>query len=255
MTNRKLVRSVVWALAAVVTLALTSGGGHDGPHRAEAADPNLEFEMEAKGGQPVFGSSCTTTGIAPIYKYDAVCSFPVNSTFTVSVQLTNPGAVSGQVTGWQAVISWTPGLVGPGDPSSTKPFGFRNNGCKAVDGIKGNAAPVLGLPHTAGTGCAAYIPPVFTDAEATGLIADFQLNCGAKPSKELVTMRVGTGTDPPNRPGDNTYIKHYPTGAAHVDKDGSEVITIFCLPPPEQININVSLPVVGKLPGTCWQLS
>ena len=211
---------VLVALAGGLALTLALGVSLGGAATTEAADPTLEFEMEVKGGTPAGGGGCTTVGTAPTEKGDASCIVAGGSSFTVGVGLADPGALTGQVSEWQAVIGWTAGLTGPGDPASTKTYGFRTgNDCPDEEAL---AAPFLDVAQTAAIACAAF-PPPFTDIEATDMIADFELTCGAS-SQEQVTMIVELLT------GDAQSGTALFTAAPGVatDKDGSETITVLC---------------------------
>ena len=181
-------------------------------------NPDIEFEMEVSGGTPAGGGGCTTVGTAPTQKGDAVCSVLVNGSFTVVVRLASPGNLSGQVISVQTVVGWTTGLIGPGDSGSTKQISVLN--CR---GFPVSAAPFLALPQVAGAGCSSFPPPL-TDAEATGIRAEFQMNCGPTPSQELITMMDEVL---PGSPNTGTFVS---TALLEpiVDKDGSEVITIRC---------------------------
>ena len=107
-------RGVILSLALALMLAL--GANHGETPQADAADPDLEFEMEVSGGIPSGGGGCTTVGTAPTQKGDAVCSVLVNGSFTVTVRLADAGAFAGQHNGVQSVIGWTSGLIGRSVP-------------------------------------------------------------------------------------------------------------------------------------------
>ena len=231
-------RRLTLPFLALAALALALSFGHAGTSKVEAAGPAVEFNMEVvSGGTPFSGSGCTTKGPSPL------CVVPVNGAFVVEVRLDDPASLSGQITGWQAVLAWTFGLQGPGDPSSTKQISVAN-----CPGQSTTAAPSLGV-LTAGARCAA-LPPPFTDAQATAIRAQFELNCDATPSFHSVTLLMSTF-----RKADGTHVTD-PVGVAFSDVDGSEAITIVCAPPDGRMYINASPPPGDvKVTGTCWQIS
>ena len=228
-----------WALAvSLLVLVLLLGLGGPGASRVEAVDPDLEFEMEVQGGTPFGGGGCSTVGTAPEQKGDALCVVPAESSFTVSIQLADVGALTEQIKEWQAVVGWTPGLQGPGDALSAKAFGFRTG--HECPGLVAAAAPFVLAPRTAALACAA-LPPPFTDAQATNLIADFELTCDAGWSQELVTMIPELL---PGVPDTGTFVADSAL-QPFSDKDGSEIITIACMGPVGGIAV---LPDVAAMP-------
>ena len=150
-------------LLAVIALALMLG--NQSTQQAEANDPTVDFAIN--------GPTIVT----------------VNDTFKATVTLVSAGAVSGSVSHWQAAISWTTGLTGPGDPGSTKALSI--NSCPS-GGVTAAPFTPLGPAQTAAAACTAF-PPPFTMAEETAINASFELTCGATPSAETVTMRVTAG--------------------------------------------------------------
>lgn len=205
------------SVAVLAALLLVFGVHSGGARQADAADPNLEFEMDVVGGTPSGGGGCTTVGTTPTQKGDAVCSVLVNGSFTVVVRLADPGSFSGQVISVQAVVGWTAGLIGPGDSGSSKEIRVLN--CRGFEATSGN---FLNLGRVAGAGCSSFPPPL-TDAEAIGIRAEFEMNCGAAPSQELITMMDEAL---PGKPQTGTSIEA--GGISFADKDGNEVITIRC---------------------------
>lgn len=211
-------RALLALLAVAAFVVVLMSWDHRAAPTVQALAPGLEFNMAVTSGG---SGTCDTTGIAPTVKGQAICTVLIGSPFTVEVQLDNPGAQTGNVLGVQAVIGWTAGLLGPGDPSSVKAVTAVNCPLSAIEATD---APFGAAPHTAAAVCAALPPGLLADAQATGFIARFQLNCSASQSQQLVTM--------PTVPyGYGTFIV---AGDSFADKDGSEVLTINC------VNVNDS---------------
>ena len=188
-----------WLTAVVATaaLALMSGWGDESAQQAEANDPTVDFAISGP------------------------TSMTVNATFTATVTLVSAGAVSGSVSHWQAAISWTTGLTGPGDPGSTKALSI--NGCPS-GGVTAAPFTPLGPAQTAAAACTAF-PPPFTAAEETAINTSFELTCGATPSAETVTMRVTAGA--------KQNATHLDDGTVvHAELTGSETLEVLCVPPP-----------------------
>lgn len=185
------------AVLAVFALALMLGWGHQSSQQAEANDSTVDFAI----------SGPTTV--------------PVNETFKATVSLVSAGAVSGSVSHWQAAISWTTGLTGPGDPGSTK--GLSINNCPN-GGVTAAPFDPLGPAQTAAAACTAF-PPPFSVVEETAITASFEFTCGATPSSETVTMVVTAGA--------KQNATHLDDGAVvHAELSGSEALEILCVPPP-----------------------
>ena len=212
----------------IAALLLSLGAHSGGTPQAATADLGLEFEMEALGG----GGVCTTVGTTPTQKGDTACFVPPGQSMRVVLFDTIPSTLIGEVSGWQAAISWTSGLVGPGDPSSTNQIDIN------CPGIEATIAPYLATPHSAAASCEA--PGMsFSEAEARIIAASFRLTCGNTVSQELVTMQVTSPSD------QGTHITDT-QGVSFADKDGSEVITINCVPLDIEFDMAVTF---GGTPG------
>ena len=183
------------AVLAVMTPALLLGWGHQSTQQAEANDPTVDFAISGP------------TAVS------------VNETFQATVSLVSAGAASGSVGHWQAAISWTTGLTGPGDPGSAKALSINN--CPSGGATAAPFAP-LGPAQTAAAVCMAFLTP-FTVAQETAITATFRLTCGASPSSETVTMRVTAGAKQ-----NGTQIMDN-VGVAHAELTGSETLEILCL--------------------------
>ena len=241
-------KKIVWMLlflplvAVGVAAALLLGWAHQGSENAAANDATTDFRMSGPGCTSVDGGVKGTT----------FCSVPVNGSFAAVVDMAAVGSLTGSITNWQAFVTWSPGLTGPNDPSSTKIV--RVNGCSELGGIAGTPGPITAphLPlHTSAAGCAAFDPPTLPDSALLDgtLTATFELNCGATPSQETVTMIIDAGAK-----GERTSVSDGTTDTA--DLTGSETLTVLCVPPDEQINIHVSTFGTGvKQEGTCWRIS
>src|SRR3972149_6592399 len=105
-----IVRALPSLVGVAIVLTVVLGGGYRSAHQADATPAvSPKFDMAVvSGGQPVGGSGCDTRNGAPTQKGDALCF--ASGGFTVEAQLTNPGPISGQVSGVQTVIAWTAGL-------------------------------------------------------------------------------------------------------------------------------------------------
>ena len=183
------------AVLAVMAPALLLGWGHQSTQPAEANDSTVDFAIS---GPPTVS---------------------VNDTFTATVSLVSAGGVSGSVSHWQAAISWTTGLTGPGDPGSAKALSINN--CPSSGATAAPFAP-LGPAQTAAAVCMAF-PAPFSVAEETAITASFDLTCGATPSTETVTMRVTPGAK------QNGTLIMDSVGASHAELAGSETLEVQCL--------------------------
>ena len=230
--------AVAIAVVAMIAIMLPERGA--GP--AEANDPDVEFFMEIKAvNQTNSAAACSTKGKLAKEKGDLVCSIPLKGTLNLSVELNDAGVSTGSVGGWQAVIGWTPGLTGPGDPGSTKALSVKNCSFGAT------AAP-FGAPQTAAGGCSAF--PAFNGIEEFDIRLNAELTCGNSPSQELVTLIVNPAA---KSSGTAIFDQFGPT----ISELQNKVITVLCLPQDGQININVVDAVMQtkKLADTCWLIS
>ena len=182
------------AVLAVMTPALLLGWGHQGTQQVEANDSTVDFAI----------SGPTTVS--------------VNDTFTATVSLVSAGGVSGSVSHWQAAISWTTGLTGPGEGAGKA---LSINNCPSSGATAAPFTP-LGPAQTAAAICMAF-PAPFSVAEETAITASFNLTCGATPSTETVTMRVTAGAKQ-----NGTHIVDS-GGNAHAELTGSETLDVQCL--------------------------
>ncbi len=187
-----------------------------------ANDASVDFSMNVvSGGTPVSGSGCSTNNAPPpTAKGSAVCSVAGGGLFVVEVQVIDIGVVGTDFIypgafGVHTVIDWTPGLTGPGDPSSVKAVSAVN--CPLTSST---SAPFNAQPQTARASCSGSL----SEAQAEGFIGRFELTCGTSTSQELVTMTLAAPKS------DGTHIPWFYGTIA--DANSSEVITIECGEPP-----------------------
>lgn len=229
----RLLLGIVILTMLVATLVLTLTWKNGGAERVDAADPaRPEFVMSVDGV-----SGCTTKDPAPTAKGDVVCTITVGSEFAVVTEIQDIGTdLGGQYDGRQYVIDWSGSIAGPPDIS-----GIDNSACLAI-GVA-QTPSFLGRTNTAAVACAAIAPLTNTGAASRSA---FQFGCTSI-GQGLVRMLVGTGpsslSDPnyqqANAPQNNTNLLN---SFADTDKDGTEVLTINCVPGPTATPLPTATP-------------
>ena len=205
-------------LALGLALAILMGWGGLSSQPVAATNASVDFSMNVvSGGTPAGGSGCSTNNDPPpTAKGSAVCSVAGGGLFVVEVQVIDIGVVGTDFIypgafGVHTVIDWTPGLTGPGDPSSVKAVSAVN--CPLTSST---SAPFNAQPQTARASCSGSL----SEAQAEGFIGRFELTCGTSTSQELVTMTLAAPKS------DGTHIPWFYGTIA--DANSSEVITIEC---------------------------
>lgn len=206
----------------VATLLLTLRSGHTGVRSVSAADPARPEFVMAVEGLP----GCTTNDPPPTAKGDVVCAITVGSSFSVTTEVQDIGTDLGAgYASRQYVIGWSGSVEGPtklNDKTITQ-------SCVGFPLIQ--AAPFQGRHNTAAAACVGF-GGALTDTGAASRVT-WQFNCDAL-GQGLVSMLVQAP------PASNTNLE---AGGILTDKDGTEVLTIDCVPGPAPTPLPTPTPV------------